>query len=109
MLYFHLKFLQARVFDLLRKIKREKMICIQEGCAPTNEEISRRLGITTQKLSKVLWYGREPISLNDRITWYGEDVTYQVLLLLKQNVTVSSPAFCRYQSGKLVAVLGQIL
>jgi Sigma-70 region 3 len=57
------------------------MLCIQEGCAPTNEEIARRVGITTQKLTKVLWYGRDPISLNDRTTWYGEDVTYQVFCL----------------------------
>ena len=36
-----------RVFDLLRKIKREKKLCIREGCAPEEEEIARRVGITT--------------------------------------------------------------
>jgi DNA-directed RNA polymerase sigma subunit (sigma70/sigma32) len=76
-------FLQVRVFNLLRKIKREKILCIHEGCAPTNEEIARRVGITTKKLTNVLWYGRDPISLNDQITCYGEDVTYQVFCLLK--------------------------
>ncbi|KAJ3688863.1 hypothetical protein LUZ61_018027 [Rhynchospora tenuis] len=70
--------LPPRVFDLLRRIKREKKLCIQEGCAPELEEIARRVGIRTEKLRYLLWYGREPVSLDDRtFTWYCEDVTYQ--------------------------------
>ncbi|KAJ4778681.1 RNA polymerase sigma factor [Rhynchospora pubera] len=70
--------LPPKVFDLLRRIKREKKLCVQEGYAPKLEEIARRIGIRTEKLRRLLWYGREPVSLNDRIfTWYCEDLTYE--------------------------------
>lgn len=80
-----------RMFDLLRKIKREKKLCIREGCAPEEEEIARRVGITTQKLRKVLWFGREPVSLTDRISSHGEAVTYQVLRLAQTVYFMKAP------------------
>ncbi|XP_078154747.1 LOW QUALITY PROTEIN: RNA polymerase sigma factor sigF, chloroplastic-like [Carex rostrata] len=86
--------LLVRLFDLLRKIKREMKLCIQEGFAPEEEEITRRVGITTQKLRKVLWHGREPVSLDDRITWHAEAVTYQEITA---DPTIEQPDIAVYK------------
>ncbi|XP_078175035.1 RNA polymerase sigma factor sigF, chloroplastic-like isoform X2 [Carex rostrata] len=86
--------LPVRLFELLRKIKKEKKLCIQEGCAPQEEEIARRVGITTQKLRKVLWYGREPVSLDKRIIWHGLVVTYQEITA---DPTIEQPDIAVYK------------
>lgn len=85
--------LQENVFGLLKRIKNARRLYIQEGHAPTNEEIAKRVGISVEKLKALLLTTRNPISIQE-CAWTDQDVTFQV------------PALCNFivdnYSGHLV-------
>lgn len=71
--------LQENVYALLKKIKNTRTLYIQEGHVPTNEELARRVGISKERLERVLASARSPVSIQDR-AWSDQDITVQVLL-----------------------------
>ena len=69
--------LQENVYALLKKIKHTRRLYMQEGHVPTNEELAKRVGITKERLEKVLASARSPISIQEH-AWADQDVTVQV-------------------------------
>jgi len=56
-----------------------KKLYIQEGnLHPTKEELARRVGITVEKIDKLLYAARIPISMQQTV-WADQDTTFQVL------------------------------
>uniref|UniRef100_A0A1D1ZHW8 RNA polymerase sigma factor rpoD n=1 Tax=Anthurium amnicola TaxID=1678845 RepID=A0A1D1ZHW8_9ARAE len=68
--------LPENVFALLKKIKNVRKLYIQEGHIPSNEELARRVGITKERLERLLASSRTPVSIQDRV-WMDQDVTIQ--------------------------------
>lgn len=57
-----------------------KKLYIQEGnLHPTKEELSRRVGITVDKLEKLLFVARIPLSMQQTV-WADQDTTFQVMI-----------------------------
>jgi DNA-directed RNA polymerase sigma subunit (sigma70/sigma32) len=76
------------VYALLRKVGKARMECIMGGEQPTNENVARRAGITTEKLMRLRAKTRKPRSMQDRV-WSDEDgVTFQVLLVIVFSGTI---------------------
>ncbi|CAA6667533.1 unnamed protein product [Spirodela intermedia] len=68
--------LPENVYALLKKIKNTRVLYIQEGHVPTNEELARRVGISKERLERVLTSARSPVSIQDR-AWTDQDITVQ--------------------------------
>jgi len=61
-----------------------KKLYIQEGnLHPTKEELARRVGITVEKVDKLLYSARTPISMQKTV-WADQDTTFQVLHAISQ-------------------------
>lgn len=68
------------MYGLLSKVKEAKKCCIQQGIYhPTKEEIALRAGITVEKLEKLLFATRMPLSMQQPV-WTDQDTTFQVSL-----------------------------
>ncbi|XP_038979558.1 RNA polymerase sigma factor sigF, chloroplastic isoform X2 [Phoenix dactylifera] len=68
--------LPENVFGLLNSIKKARRLFIQEGHAPTNEEIAKQVGISVERLKVLLLTTRNPISIQE-CAWTDQDVTFQ--------------------------------
>ncbi|KAL6277666.1 hypothetical protein ACE6H2_021267 [Prunus campanulata] len=69
--------LQENVYSLLGKVLEAKKSCIQEGNHnPNKEELARRVGITVEKLEKLLYATRMPLSMQQPV-WADQDTTFQ--------------------------------
>lgn len=75
-----LHYLQENVYTLLGKVSETKKLYIREGnLHPTKEELARRVGITVEKLEKLIYVARIPISMQQTV-WSDQDTTFQVLV-----------------------------
>ena len=71
---------QENVYSLLSKILDAKRSYIQEGNhCPSKEELARRVGITVEKLDKLLFTTRMPVSMKQTV-WEDQGTTFQVML-----------------------------
>lgn len=78
----HKLILQENVYGLLSKVKEAKTLCIQRGNHhPVKEEIAATAGITVEKLDKLLFTARMPLSMQQPI-WMDQDTTFQVHFLV---------------------------
>ncbi|CAA3029603.1 RNA polymerase sigma factor sigF, chloroplastic [Olea europaea subsp. europaea] len=69
--------LPENVYGLLSKVKEAKTLCIQRGNHhPVKEEIAATAGITVEKLDKLLFTARMPLSMQQPI-WMDQDTTFQ--------------------------------
>ncbi|XP_027071211.2 RNA polymerase sigma factor sigF, chloroplastic [Coffea eugenioides] len=69
--------LPDNVYGLLSKVKEAKKLCIQQGIhSPTKEEIASCAGITVEKLEKLLFTARMPLSMQQPV-WMDQDTTFQ--------------------------------
>ncbi|KAB2087257.1 hypothetical protein ES319_A04G090600v1 [Gossypium barbadense] len=69
--------LPENVYGLLSKVLDAKRSCIQEGNHyPSKEELARRVGITVEKLDKLLLSTRMPLSMQQPV-WVDQDTTFQ--------------------------------
>lgn len=69
--------LPENVHTLLGKVMESKRVLIQEGNHhPTKEELARRVGITVDKLEKLLYTTRKPLSMQQPV-WSDQDTTFQ--------------------------------
>ncbi|KAF5471852.1 hypothetical protein F2P56_008618 [Juglans regia] len=69
--------LPENVHALLGKMMESKRLLIQEGNHhPTKEELARHVGITVNKLEKLLYTTRLPLSMQ-RPVWTDQDTTFQ--------------------------------
>ncbi|KAF7818639.1 RNA polymerase sigma factor sigF, chloroplastic [Senna tora] len=69
--------LPENVYTLLGKVLEAKKLYIQEGnLRPTKEELARRVGITVDKLEKLLFVARIPLSMQQTV-WTDQDTTFQ--------------------------------
>ncbi|CAN6576598.1 unnamed protein product [Malus baccata var. baccata] len=69
--------LPENVYTLLGKVLEAKKSCIQEGNHnPNKEELARRVGITVEKLQKLLYSTRIPLSMQQPV-WADQDTTFQ--------------------------------
>ncbi|KAM1853623.1 hypothetical protein ACFX15_009043 [Malus domestica] len=69
--------LPENVYTLLGKVLEAKKSCIQEGNHnPNKEELARRVGITVEKLQKLLYSTRMPLSMQQPV-WADQDTTFQ--------------------------------
>lgn len=72
-------YLQENVYTLLGKVLEAKRLCIQEGNRfPAKEDLAKRVGITVEKLEKVIFMTRMPLSMQQPV-WADQDTTYQVM------------------------------
>ncbi|KAL2323219.1 hypothetical protein Fmac_027598 [Flemingia macrophylla] len=69
--------LPDKVYTLLGKVMEAKKLYIQEGnLHPTKEELARRVGITVEKIDKLLFSARIPISMQQTV-WADQNTTFQ--------------------------------
>ncbi|KAK6943847.1 RNA polymerase sigma-70 region 4 [Dillenia turbinata] len=69
--------LPENVYTLLGKVQEAKRSYVQEGNHdPTTEELSRRVGITIERLENLLHSTRMPLSMQQPI-WSDQDTTFQ--------------------------------
>lgn len=74
-----INYLQENMYSLLGKVKEAKRLFIQEGHHdPTKEEIAERVGITIEKLQRLLLHTRMPLSMQQPV-WADQDTTFQVV------------------------------
>lgn len=67
------------MYSLLGKVTEAKRLFVQEGHHdPTKEEIAERVGITVEKLQRLLLHTRTPLSMQQPV-WADQDTTYQVM------------------------------
>lgn len=72
--------MQENVHSLLGKVLESKRLLIQGGNHnPTKEELARHVGITVDKLNKLLYTTRMPLSMQQPV-WADQDTTFQVML-----------------------------
>lgn len=70
--------MQENTYTLLGKVLEAKRSCIQEGNHnPSQEDLARRVGITVEKLQKLLYMTRTPLSLQQPV-WADQETTLQV-------------------------------
>lgn len=73
---------QENVYALLAKVYEAKKICIQKGNhQPTKEDIAVCAGLSVERLEKLLFTARMPLSLQKPV-FMDQDTTFQVILLL---------------------------
>lgn len=66
------------MYGLLSKVNAAKRTCIQKGSSrPSKEEIASCAGMTVEKLEKLLFTARMPISMQQPV-WMDQDTTFQV-------------------------------
>lgn len=69
--------LPENVHSLLGKVLESKRLLIQGGNHnPTKEELARHVGITVDKLNKLLYTTRMPLSMQQPV-WADQDTTFQ--------------------------------
>ncbi|XP_012485938.1 RNA polymerase sigma factor sigF, chloroplastic isoform X2 [Gossypium raimondii] len=69
--------LPENAYSLLGKVVKAKRSYIQEGNhCPSKEELATRAGITVQKLDKLLFTTRTPLSMQQPV-WTDQDTTFQ--------------------------------
>ncbi|XVE76152.1 hypothetical protein DITRI_Ditri12bG0150600 [Diplodiscus trichospermus] len=69
--------LPENLYSLLGKVLDAKKSYIQEGNhCPSKEELARRVGITVEKLDKLLLTTRMPLSMQQPV-WADQDTTFQ--------------------------------
>ncbi|KAI5665277.1 hypothetical protein M9H77_24600 [Catharanthus roseus] len=69
--------LPDNMYALLSKVKEAKRTCIQQGSHhPTKEEIALCAGMTVEKLDKLLFTARMPLSMQQPV-WSDQDTTFQ--------------------------------
>ncbi|KAI4300301.1 hypothetical protein L6164_033693 [Bauhinia variegata] len=69
--------LPENVYTVLGKVMEAKKLYIQEGnLRPTKEELARRVGITVDKLEKLLFVARVPVSMQQTV-WADQNTTFQ--------------------------------
>ncbi|KAK6231628.1 hypothetical protein SCA6_001701 [Theobroma cacao] len=69
--------LPENVHTLLSKVLDAKKSYIREGNhCPSKEELARRVGITVEKLDKLLFTTRMPLSMQQSV-WVDQDITFQ--------------------------------
>ncbi|KAH6762337.1 RNApolymerase sigma-subunit F [Perilla frutescens var. hirtella] len=69
--------LPENVYGLLTKIYEAKKICIQQGNQnPSREDIAVRAGISVEKMEKLLYTARVPLSMQQPV-WMDQSTTYQ--------------------------------
>lgn len=79
-------YLQDNVYTLLSKVLEAKRLCIQKGNHdPNKEELATRAGITVEKLERLLFLTRRPLSMQQPV-WADRDTTFQVMLLAKISI-----------------------
>ena len=73
--------MQENVYTLLGKVLEAKRTYIQEGNHnPSKEEIAGRVGITVEKLDKLLFSTRMPLSMQQPV-WADQKTTFQVTFI----------------------------
>lgn len=73
--------MQDNVYGLLNKVTEAKRQCIQEGHhRPTKEQIAARAGVTVDKLERLLYSARTPLSMQQPV-WTDQNTTFQVTFL----------------------------
>lgn len=66
------------MYTQLGKVLEAKRLCIQEGNHnPSKEDLARRVGITVEKLEKLLHLTRMPLSMQQPV-WADQETTFQV-------------------------------
>lgn len=74
--------LQVSIYALLSKVIEARKSCIEEGNhQPSKEEVARRAGITVEKMERLLFTARMPVSLQQPV-WADDRTTYQVYFLV---------------------------
>ncbi|GFP83186.1 RNA polymerase sigma factor sigf chloroplastic [Phtheirospermum japonicum] len=69
--------LPENVYGLLNKVYEAKKLCIQQGNHnPRNEDIAARAGISVERLEKLLYTARLPLSMQQPV-WIDQKTTYQ--------------------------------
>nr|AKC88790.1 sigma factor [Pelargonium nanum] len=69
--------LPEHIHALLRKVSKAKRLLVEEGnYHPTNEQIAKRVNITTEKLVGLLNHARKPISLQQKV-FAGQNITLE--------------------------------
>ncbi|XP_065856439.1 RNA polymerase sigma factor sigF, chloroplastic [Euphorbia lathyris] len=69
--------LPENMYHVLGKVMEAKRSCIQEGNQkPSSEEIAKRAGITVDKLQKLMYMARIPLSMQQPV-WSDQDTTFQ--------------------------------
>lgn len=75
-----LMLIQENVYMLLGKVSEARKTCVQEGnYRPSKEELASHVGVSTEKLDKLLYNTRTPLSMQQPI-WSDQDITFQVTL-----------------------------
>lgn len=74
-----LYYLQEKVYNKLSKVLEAKKLYKEEGnLNPTKEELARRVGISPEKVDRLLFVARIPISMQNTVG-SETDTTFQVL------------------------------
>ncbi|CAN8284958.1 unnamed protein product [Cochlearia groenlandica] len=69
--------LPENVYMLLGKVSEARKTCVQEGnYCPSKEQVAGHAGVSTEKLDKLLYNTRTPLSMQQPI-WSDQDTTYQ--------------------------------
>lgn len=64
------------------KILEAKKLYIQEGnLRPTKEDLARRVGISEDKISSLLYVARIPMSMQQTV-WTDQNTTFQVAIVI---------------------------
>ncbi|KFK36579.1 hypothetical protein AALP_AA4G141800 [Arabis alpina] len=69
--------LPENVYMLLGKVSEARKTCLQEGnYSPNKKQIAGHVGVSTEKLDKLLYNTRTPLSMQQPI-WADQDTTFQ--------------------------------
>ncbi|KAL9426759.1 hypothetical protein AB3S75_033531 [Citrus x aurantiifolia] len=69
--------LPENIYTLLSKVLEAKRLYIQEGNhSPDKEDLARRVGITVEKLERLIFITRMPLSMQQHV-WADQDTTFQ--------------------------------
>lgn len=79
---------------LLGKVSEARKTCVQEGnYRPSKEQLAGHVGVSKEKLDKLLYNTRTPLSMQQPI-WADQDTTFQVnpfkdIILNEQNLVIT--------------------
>ncbi|KAL9429355.1 hypothetical protein AB3S75_031217 [Citrus x aurantiifolia] len=69
--------LPENIYTLMSKVLEAKRLYIQEGNhSPDKEDLARRVGITVEKLERLIFITRMPLSMQQPV-WADQDTTFQ--------------------------------
>ncbi|XP_006493036.1 RNA polymerase sigma factor sigF, chloroplastic isoform X3 [Citrus sinensis] len=69
--------LPENIYTLLSRVLEAKRLYIQEGNhSPDKEDLARRVGITVEKLERLIFITRMPLSMQQPV-WADQDTTFQ--------------------------------